>query len=312
MHLELSRVWLEFERILNNMLAALPTLVLALLVFAPFFYTARSVKALVQRFPVIRQRQHNLGLVLGRLAQWGINGTGLLVALSIVLPSFHASDLIQLLGIGGVAIGFAFRDILQNFLAGILLLLTEPFRIGDQIVVRTFEGTVEDIQTRATLLRTHDGRRIVIPNSSLFTESVIVHTAFAHRRMEHEISIGIGDDVETVKARLLAAIRSVAGVLQQPAPDILVVQLDSSSVKLRLRWWITPAQDAYALVQQDQVLRAIQQVLQAPTAQPPASPSPAAVPPSASTPGAGAESPPGDNPTVAAAPRSGAGVADRL
>ena len=263
MHLELSRIWLGFERILNDLLAALPNLLLAGIAFAPFFFAARSVKALVRRFPVVHKHQHNLGLILGHLAQWGINGAGLLVALSIVLPSFKASDLIQLLGIGGVAIGFAFRDILQNFLAGILLLLTEPFRIGDQIVVRTFEGTVEDIQTRATMLRTHDGRRIVIPNSNLFTESVIVHTAFAHRRMEHEISIGIGDDIELAKARLLEAIHNVPGVLQQPAPDVLVVQLDNSSARLRLRWWITPAQDAYALVQQDQVLRALQQALRA-------------------------------------------------
>lgn len=66
---------------------------------------------------------------------------GLLVALSIVIPTCRAGDLMQWLGIGGVAIGFAFHDILQNFLAGILLLLTEPFRIGDQIIVRQFEGT---------------------------------------------------------------------------------------------------------------------------------------------------------------------------
>jgi small-conductance mechanosensitive channel len=68
-------------------------------------------------------------VVLGRLSQWGIGFVGLLVAFSILLPSFRAGDLIQLLGIGSVAIGFAFRDIFQNFLAGILLLLTEPFRV---------------------------------------------------------------------------------------------------------------------------------------------------------------------------------------
>jgi small conductance mechanosensitive channel len=78
---------------------------------------------------------------------------GLLVALIIVFPSFKVGDVVQLLGIGGVAIGFAFRDILQNFLAGLLLLITEPFRLNDQIVVGNFEGTVEKIQTRATLIR---------------------------------------------------------------------------------------------------------------------------------------------------------------
>lgn len=85
---------------------------------------------------------------------------GLFVALSIVLPSFKAGDLIQLLGISSVAIGFPFRDIFQNFLASILILLTEPFQIDDQIVFKDFEGTVENIQTRATTIRTYDGRRI--------------------------------------------------------------------------------------------------------------------------------------------------------
>jgi uncharacterized membrane protein len=108
-----------------------------------------------------------------------------------------------------VAIGFAFRDILQNFLAGILLLLTEPFRIDDQIIVKEFEGTVEDIQTRATMIRTYDGRRIVIPNAELFTESVIVNTAFEKRRLEYDVGIGYGDDIERAKALILEAIAGV-------------------------------------------------------------------------------------------------------
>ncbi|MFC7543286.1 mechanosensitive ion channel family protein [Siccirubricoccus deserti] len=77
-----------------------------------------------------------------------------------------AADLFNLLGIGGVAIGFAFRDVLQNLLAGVLILLTRPFRIGDQIRHGEQEGTVEDIWIRATVLRTYDNRRILIPNAS--------------------------------------------------------------------------------------------------------------------------------------------------
>jgi small conductance mechanosensitive channel len=309
MSLEWSRIWLGFQRMFNDVLAILPNLLLALLVFTPFFFAARSVKALLWRFPIVRQHQHNLGLILGRLAQWGINGAGILVALSIVLPSFKASDLIQLLGIGGVAIGFAFRDILQNFLAGMLLLLTEPFRIGDQIVVRTFEGTVEDIQTRATMIRTYDGRRVVIPNSSLFTESVIVHTAFARRRLEYDLSIDSSDAIEPLQAQLLQALHSVPSVLQEPAPDVLVVQLDHASVKLRARWWITPAHDADVLEQQDRVLRALQQALQAHTRQQAAAN--ATEPLTPATPEAVPGSPAEDSPVAAAGRPSGAAAADR-
>jgi len=99
---------------------------------------------------------------------------GFLIAFSVVAPSFHAGDLIKMLGVGSVAIGFAFQNILQNFLAGILLLLHEPFRIGDWISITGLEGKVEDIQTRATIISTADGHRAVVPNAVLFTNPVIV------------------------------------------------------------------------------------------------------------------------------------------
>ena len=86
-------------------------------------------------------------------------------------PSFTASDLIKMLGIGSVAIGFAFQNILQNFLAGVLSFCSEPFEPGDLVTVARLEGRVDDIQTRATIITTQDGRSAVIPNATLFTES---------------------------------------------------------------------------------------------------------------------------------------------
>ena len=112
-----------------------------------------------------------------------------------------------MLGIGGVAIGFAFRDILQNALAGILILLTRPFRIGDQVVAGGYEGTVEDIQVRATTIRTYDNRRAVIPNTALFTDKVLVNTAFDKRRLSVRVGIGNGDDIAEAKRVTEAAAR---------------------------------------------------------------------------------------------------------
>ena len=82
-----------------------------------------------------------------------------------------------------------FRDILQNFLASILILLTEPFQIDDQIVFKDFEVTVENIQTRATTIKTYDGRRIVIPNSELFTNSVSVNTTNEKRQNRQNLGL---------------------------------------------------------------------------------------------------------------------------
>ena len=263
MKAEASAAWERVQAMINGFIVLLPNIVLALIIFALFFLFARGIKGLVRRLTRNRRHARNLGLVLGRLAQGTTILVGLFIALTIVIPSLQVGDLVQLLGIGGVAIGFAFRDILQNFLAGILILLTEPFQISDQIVFKNFEGTVENIQTRATAIRTYDGRRIVIPNSELFTNSVLVNTAFENRRLEYNIGIGYGDDIDRAKQLILEAMHETEGVLKEPAPDVLVVELAPSTVNIRARWWITPPRRADALDLQDKVLTAIKKKLTA-------------------------------------------------
>ncbi|MBH8556089.1 mechanosensitive ion channel family protein [Nostocaceae cyanobacterium CENA357] len=261
MNLEIATAWDKVQSMINNFMALLPNIVLALIVFLLFLIIASRVKALVKRLTRNRRYARNLGLVLGRLAQGVIILIGLFIALSIVIPTFRAGDLVQLLGISGVAIGFAFRDILQNFLAGILILLTEPFQIDDQIVFKGFEGTVENIETRATTIRTYDGRRIVIPNSELFTNSVTVNTAFDNRRLEYDVGIGYGDDIDQAKQLMLDAMHSVGEVLRDPAPDVLVMELAESTVNIRVRWWIHPPRRIDDLQSRDKVLSAIKKTL---------------------------------------------------
>ena len=250
-------IWQTVERMGKGLLQRLPYLLLAALTFAAFYLGARLLRNLVRRLSERTQRGRNVALVFGRLSQSLLIFVGLLVSLSIVLPSFRASDLIQLLGISSVAIGFAFRDILQNFLAGILILLTEPFRVGDQVIFGAFEGTVEEIQTRATYLKTYDGRRVIIPNSNLFTNAITINTAFPHRRLQYDVGIGVGDDTVRAKAAILETLRQLDDVLKDPVPQVLVVDLADFSVKLRILFWIKPPKQGQALEAQDQVLCAI-------------------------------------------------------
>jgi small-conductance mechanosensitive channel len=235
---------------------------LALVAVCAFALAARVVRALIRRYAARKGEHHALEQALGRLAQASVVVLGLLIGTSIAFPTFSPGDLVGLLGIGTVAVGFAFKDIFQNFLAGILILMTRPFRIGDQIVVQSYEGTVEDIQTRATLIRTYDGRRVVIPNSDLYTTSVIVNTAFPVRRVEQDVGIGYGDDVERARALILEAIGEVADVKREPAADVLVTSFAESSVTLRARWWGESPQLATLQVQ-DRVLTAIKNKLSA-------------------------------------------------
>ena len=259
--MDLSAAWSQIRNIGDAIIGALPNIAIAAIVFFLAFWMAVGVRSVIRRVTQNRSQGHNLGLVLGRLAQGTVVMIGLLIALSIVFPSFKASDLIQLLGITSVAIGFAFRDIFQNFLAGIIILLSEPFRIGDQIIFGDYEGTVEDVQTRATFLRTYDGRRVVIPNSKLFTESVTVNTAFDSRRCEYDVGIGYGDDIANAKRLILEAVRGVEGVLQDPPPQVWVVDLAESSVNLRTFWWIDPPQKRNIFAVRDAVLETVKNTL---------------------------------------------------
>ena len=241
----------------------LPYIVLAFVVFVVFYIVGRAIRSVVRHVSARRKRHQNVGIVLGRLIQWLVVFLGLMIALVIALPTFRPAQLVQFLGISSVAIGFAFRDVLQNFLAGILLLLNEPFRVGDQIKMGDLEGTVEEIETRATMIRTYDNRRIVVPNAELFTNAVTVNTAYDKRRLEYDIGIGSGDDIELARRVMREAIATVKDVSSDPPPDVLVYEFGESSVNIRVRWWIVPPRRADALDSRDQVLTAIKNALTA-------------------------------------------------
>lgn len=181
----------------------------------------------------------DLGGVLASLTFGAIMVAAVLIAAVIVFPSVKPATIISSLSIGSVAIGFAFKDILQNLLAGIMLLVNRPYRRGDQIVVKDFEGTVEHIESRATLSKTYDGRRVIIPNSDVYTSPVIVNTASPTRRDQFDIGIGYGDKPDRATAVFAEAIAKVDGVEAEPAPEVLPWGLDASSVTLRARWWST-------------------------------------------------------------------------
>ena len=222
--------WVEgFQRHLPNIIAGL----LLLLVFVGIGWgVQRTVRGWANRHD-----RANLGEVLGSFVKWVVIVLGLLAAMVVIFPTFRPGDLIAGLGIGSVAIGFAFKDILQNWLAGLLLLIRRPFRVGDEIVVNGYEGRVEWIETRATMIRTYDGRRAIIPNANVFTNAVTVNTAFRLRRSEYDVGIGYGDKVAEAREAILTALEGVDGVEADPAPDVLAWELAGSSVNLKVRWW---------------------------------------------------------------------------
>ena len=261
--MDFSIAWQQINDMGREFMALLPNLVFGFIIFVAFLFAARGVRSLVERLTQHRQDSQSLRVLLSRLAYVATLILGILVTVTIIVPSFTPASLLSALGVGGVAIGFAFKDIFQNFLAGVLLLLTEPFKINDQIQYKDYEGTVESIQTRATTIRTYDGRRVVIPNAELFINAVTVNKAYEKRRLQYDVGIGYGDDIANARKLMLEAMKEVEGVLADPAPEAIVVDLAGSSVNIRARWWINPPRRADFMEAQDKVLEAIKNKLTA-------------------------------------------------
>jgi small-conductance mechanosensitive channel len=251
----------QLQRLINNFLNSIPSLLISMLILATVLIVARYLKRLVRGLLETSGRPRSLALVLGRLTEWTMVGLGSLVALLVVFPDFSAGQLIQLLGFGSLAAGLAFRNIIEDFFAGVLLLLNEPFSIGDQIVVQDLEGTIENIEARVTYIRTYDGRRIIIPNADLFTNTVTVNTAYAFRRIEYDIGIGYSDSIDQARQTILDALTTLDEVEEHPAPEVIIYDLAAYSVVLRVRWWIRPPRRSDAVDTRNRVLRVVKQAL---------------------------------------------------
>ena len=235
---EYQTIMTSANHLLQQMISRIPYLIVASLVFVIFWVLSIFFKKAVTRILGSRKHHQNLVTVFRRVGSALILFLGFMVAMIIAVPSFTPGKLIGALGIGSVAIGFAFKDIFQNLLSGILLLLSEPFRIGDQIISGNFEGTVEDIQIRATTIRTYDGRKVVIPNSQLYTSTMTVNTAYSQRRLEFDVGIGYENNIVDAQRVILNVLKAAPTVSKLAEPSVIATALADSSVVLRVRWFI--------------------------------------------------------------------------
>ncbi len=143
-------------------------------------------------------------------------------------------------GLIGLGLSFALKDMIANFISGVLILANGEFKIGDQIEVAGEEGTIRDIKIRATDMKTYDGRKVIVPNSHLYSNVVINNTAYDERRFEVIVGIGYDDDIDKAKELALESLEEAEGVEADPEPQVLVNELGGSSVNLKLRGWTKP------------------------------------------------------------------------
>lgn len=239
----------------------IPYFVASIVVILIFWFLSIVFKKVVYKLLGSRSRHQNLVKVFQRVGGALIIFIGFMIAMVVAVPGFTPAKLIGALGIGSVAIGFAFKDIFQNLLSGILLLLSEPFRIGDQIVSGEYEGTVEDIKIRATTIKTYDGRQVVIPNSDLYTSALTVNTAYKQRRLQLAVGIGYADDIAEAKSEIRQALDRADSVSKQASPTIIAVNLGDSTIDLVVRWFIDDGTQANKVSSIDQVLIEIKTAL---------------------------------------------------
>ena len=250
------------NHLLQQMISRIPYLVIASLVFVIFWVLSIFFKKAVTRILGSRKHHQNLVTVFRRVGSALILFLGFMVAMIIAVPSFTPGKLIGALGIGSVAIGFAFKDIFQNLLSGILLLLSEPFRIGDQIISGNFEGTVEDIQIRATTIRTYDGRKVVIPNSQLYTSPMTVNTAYSQRRLEFDVGIGYENNIIDAQQVILSVLKAAPTVSKLAEPSVIATALADSSVVLRVRWFIDDGTQTNRVASINEVIILVKEALE--------------------------------------------------
>lgn len=228
----------------ERILAGLPNMLTALLIFLGSLYAARLLSKMLKNILQRRDADPEVTLLLTQLTRWSLIVIGLIAALQ---RFFDVTAFLAGLGILGFTVGFAMQDIMQNFVAGVILLIQQPFNVGDAIEVDKFGGAVLAINLRTTELRTWDGRIVIIPNANVIAKPIINFTRADRRRVD--LSVGVSYDTNPAIARkvVLESIRDVPGFVHDPKPVVTFHTFASSSIDMTAYLWIdTSKTDLFA------------------------------------------------------------------
>ncbi|TNE46143.1 MAG: mechanosensitive ion channel family protein [Sphingomonadales bacterium] len=256
----LSQIDYQVTAMWDGFVFAIPTMVIAIIILLLTGLIAGSAVKITDKITgktELRPSLRNLLETLVKLAVWLL---GVMLAAIIVFPDLTPGSLFAGLGIGAVAIGFAFQDIFENFLAGVLIMLREKMRIGDVIECEGINGKVEHITLRETHIRAASGELTVVPNSLLFKNPVEILTDVDQRC--HTVVVGVSYDTDLDKAAevIRKAVETVDAVDIDKGIDVFASEFNSSSVDFLVRWWAGSTPRA-GHESRDKIIRAIKQAL---------------------------------------------------
>ncbi|NVK72586.1 MAG: mechanosensitive ion channel [Oceanospirillaceae bacterium] len=246
-------MWLGTIEVLPLLFIAVVVLILT------WFLSAVLTKLLRQSLKRanIRPSLRDLFITLSKVTLWTI---GVLFAVTIIFPSLTPAKLLTVLGLGSVAVGLAFKDIFENFFAGILIMLRKPMRINDYVKCEGVSGRVEKITVRETYLRKIDDQLIVVPNSFLFKNPVYILTDLGSRRFDLVVGVAYGEDVDKAREVITKALESIEEIDQKRGVEVYAREFNSSSLDFTVRWWAQS--DPLSLhVSRDKVVTAIKYAL---------------------------------------------------
>jgi small-conductance mechanosensitive channel len=237
-------IWTSLEQRLADLgaqlVTALPNVIAALIVLVLTWGMGHVARGAVARGLRNRVQRQSLVDLARQLAYIGMWIAGAAVAAMIAFPSLTLGGLVSVVGLGSVAIGFAFKDIFENFFAGILILWRFPFDNADVIECEGIRGRVEEVTVRMTLIRKLDGVLVAMPNAILFKNPVTVLTAREKRRISLVCSVSYGTDVDEAREVIRDALAHCTSVEHGMAIDVLAAELSDSSVDFLVRWWTDP------------------------------------------------------------------------
>ena len=244
----------------EQLVRMLPQFAIALVVIIITWLLAKGGRKIAQKLIGSTEVRPSLLTLIETVITVLIWILGLFIAATIILPGLTAGSILAGLGIGAVAIGFAFQDIFENFLAGVLIMVREKMRIGDVIECEGISGKVEQITLRETYIRKLSNEVTIVPNSILFKNPVEIFTDDPGRR--HEVVCGVAYDVDLDEAaKVIAdAVKGCDKVDQDRGVDVFAKEFNSSSVDYLIRWWSgSKPRDGHE--SRDQVVRAVKAAL---------------------------------------------------
>ncbi len=241
----------SFVEFFSTFLTSLPYWILAGVIFWMSFYIAGIIKKIVVGRIVSKAKYEvpQEGVILiGRVVSACIIVLGGVIGLKII-----GIDLGLLLGSIGLGVGFAFKDLLANFIGGVVILTQKKFKIGDLVKINDQFGKIVEIESRTTQIQAFDGTVLIIPNSKILTSVVQNFTANSFRRVSFEIGVHYDTPLEKAIAVALAAVQKNKNIMPKPASQVFINRFDDSSVILQIRFWVESSggQSSWLLVQSE-------------------------------------------------------------